>query len=377
MPASAIPAALPLPEEVAGVGERLDLLEKLTSIGAPTFEEASRSEFVFHWLKAEGLAGVNRDELGNVWVDLSGGNESVCLLDAHLDTVFPEKSITIRREGARWYAPGIFDNTAACAQLMLWTREAAHRGRPRPFLVSFTVGEEGGGDLQGIRAVTERFRSRLRAALVFDLDLDGYSRRAVGSLRYRLQWTGPGGHSWNDYGAPSAIHRAADWIMRLRTAFPWRRGLHSFNIGTFEGGSGVNVIAGQAAATLDIRSVDASFLEAFSTWLEAAAPGAASPSSVIPIGRRPAGLLPPDHSLVTLLRGVHDNLGIRGAETTLSTNGNALLAAGVPTLVTGLARGANIHRADEYLDLSSLGPGQAKLAALADRWENFHENQHH
>jgi tripeptide aminopeptidase len=351
--------------------DRITLLEEITRIGAPTFAEAARADFVFQWLETVCGAGVGRDDLGNVWIDLSGGGDAVCLLDAHIDTVFPDRSVAIRKDGERWHAPGIFDNTAACAQLMLWAREVSRARRTRPFVVTFTVGEEGTGDLCGIRAMTERFLPRLCGAMVFDLDLNICSRQAVGSLRYRLQWSSAGGHSWNDFGTPGAIQRAAQWIARLPVLHPWRKGLHSFNIGTIEGGTGINVIAGHAAAALDARSTDPSFLHAFGKWIESPRTDADAPDEVTCIGCRPAGFLREDHPLYALQGRVHANLGLACTEVALSTNGNALLAARVPTLVTGLASGGNIHRPDEYLDLPSHEMGSAKLAALTDLWEQL------
>lgn len=355
---------MPSPDSPEILSELLDLLKTLTAIGAPTFRENRRSEFIQHWLRKKIDHPVEHDTLGNVWVDFSGGAGEVCLLDAHIDTVFPDETITICQDGDCIRAPGILDNTVACAMLMIWAAYFAKGGSP--ILLCFTVGEEGEGNLRGIRAIIERFRPRLGRAWVFDLGLKTAALQAVGSYRTHLAWHTPGGHSWAHFGQPSAIHLMARWIARLDAAFPWHAGIHSYNIGRVGGGDGINVIASSSELTLDVRSVEPDFLKAFPEWLGQSL-HLEDPNIAIErteLGLRPAGRLTPDQTMLDRLQDVHFRLGIPLNFGVYSSNANTLLAEGVPTIVTGLATGSGIHSDAEYLEISSLAPGFQKLVML-------------
>jgi tripeptide aminopeptidase len=346
--------------------ELLSLLKTLAAVGAPTFQEKRRSDFIREWLGSKLNHLVESDELGNVWIDFSEGADSVCLIDAHMDTVSPLETVPIREEGDHLAAPGIFDNTVACAMLMLW---AARQGaRRRPILVSFTVGEEGEGNLCGIRAVVKRFRSRIRQAWVFDLGLRTASVQAVGSYRARLTWKTSGGHSWAHFGQPSAVHEMSRWIARLETDFPWRSGTHSYNIGRVQGGEGINVIASSAELILDVRSVEPAFLQHFADWLTSRGKPDTNGVAVeiFELGVRPAGNLPPDQPMLNILRDVHAQLAIPLNFGIYSSNGNLLLGEGIPTVVTGLAVGSGVHTEAEYLELSSLPSGFQKLTRILE-----------
>lgn len=339
-----------------------EVLSRLTAIGAPSFQEEARAKWILAWLRERGLRSGICDAVGNVLVDLSGGSSRLRLLDAHIDTVFSYKKVAITRRGNLWSAPGIFDNTVSCAQLLCLADEIRKQNRPVPLLLSFTVGEEGAGNLRGIREVAKTQKSRLTDAIVFDLDLEVLTRVAVGSRRYALEWKGVGGHSWNDFGTPSAIHDAVQWLEKLRRAFPWRKGRQTFNVGTITGGAGVNVIADRVDAMLDVRSTDPTFLETFASWLRR------QPMKgfhFTETGNRPAGSLPSQHPLVREVRNIHSSLGLQTSMQALSTNANALFEADIPAVSTGLARGGRIHTENEYLERDSLTSGMNKLRALA------------
>lgn len=346
--------------------ELTSLLKTLAAVGAPTFQEKRRSDFIRDWLTSKLSRPVESDELGNVWVDFSEGADPVCLIDAHMDTVSPLDTVPVRQEGDCLAAPGIFDNTVACAMLMIWA--ARQDAGPLPILLSFTVGEEGEGNLCGIRAVVNRFRSRLRQAWVFDLGLRTASVQAVGSYRARIAWRTSGGHSWAHFGQPSAVHEMARWIARLETAFPWRAGTHSYNIGRVQGGEGINVIASSAELILDVRSVEPAFLKTFPEWLSVSlkpdAPGVTIETTEL--GVRPAGNLPPDQKMLNILQDAHAQLAIPLTFGIYSSNGNLLLGEEIPTIVTGLAVGSGVHTEAEYLELSSLPSGLRKLTRILE-----------
>lgn len=349
-----------------------DLLERLVRVGAPTFHEANRSRFIEAWLREHVDAAVGRDELGNVWADLSGGAPSVHLLDAHIDTVFPYPQVTLVKDGDRWHAPGVIDNTASCALLMTWARRVARRDRPVPLLLSFTVAEENEGNLVGIRKLAAAFRDRLAGACVLDLRLNSACRQAVGSHRYHLRWTAAGGHSWGKFGRTSAIHAMADWIHSLKSAFPWRKGLHSYNVGLVHGGRGETSIASEAELKLDVRSIEPAFLRSFGAWLDeqiasSAVGEDAAPLSLLASRERPAGSVPQDHPLVAMLNDVHAELGVPLTFGCMSTNANALYEANIPAVTTGLTSGDGVHTEAEYLDVPSLGQGFRKLCLIGRR----------
>jgi len=342
------------------------LLEELTSIGAPTFREKRRSDFIKSWLCNNVDDSATNDEIGNVWLDLSKGGDRLHLVDAHIDTVFSYETVTIRKDRERWWAPGILDNTVSCAMLMMWAKMVARNAGVQPILLTFTVGEEGEGNLRGMRQTNDRFGSRLASALVLDLSLDAASFQAVGSSRFRIGWKTAGGHSWSQFGQPSAIHEMARWVTRLENAFPWKEGSHSFNVGTVEGGVGVNVIAEHAQITLDVRSIDPDFLQDLDKWMEQAAASKDENIAItsVDLGKRPASSLDPDASMVAAIEQIHRDLEIPLRFAVYSTNGNTLLASNIPTITTGLALGGGIHTEHEYLEVASLPTGFAKLCQL-------------
>lgn len=356
--------------------EILAILDELVRIGAPTFQEKRRVDFIEAWLLKHAPGVIpGRDEDGNLWVDLSDGVQKVHIFDAHTDTVFPDEIVEIRKEAEHWHALGIFDDTVACALLMEWVRRTAAKGGKVPFLVTFTVGEEGEGNLLGARRMAEQFCERALDAWCFDLGTKSASHTAVGSLRHEVEFTVQGGHSWGDFGRPNALHEAARWIMTLESEFPWENGERTFNVGTMEGGSGVNVIAATARFKLDVRSISPEFLSRYEAWLEEQKVAFDTRDdlslSLREIGRRPAGSLSAfgaeKDRLVGLVEAVNRELGLPLQWACYSTNGNAFFAKGVPTMVTGLANGAGVHTRSESLELASVALGWEKLERIASK----------
>ncbi len=346
----------------------LPLLETLTSIGAPTGAEGRRADFIQQWLAESVGLIAERDTLHNLVYDLSGGRSELTLLDAHTDTVFPDQALTVTKDGNRWSAPGIYDNTLCCVQLMMWLRAVARWQGTLPFLVSFTVGEEGTGDLRGIRAVVEHYGERLTEACIFDLGLDKITMQAVGSVRWVIRFQAAGGHSWGAFGQPSAVHAAAKWVAGLADRFAWRRNENSYNAGIIRGGTGVNAIAEQAEVVLDLRSIDPEELERRARALEADWVDFAKQEDVAvtaeQIGFRPAGHVPPDARVVRSVRTAIEQLGRTYRAAAGSNNANAVLAAAIPATCTGLGDGGGVHTREEYLDITSVEPGWHKLCLV-------------
>lgn len=345
-----------------------ELLDTLTRIGAPTGAEKRRADFIEFWIQTETGLSCERDSVGNVWVDLSEGASGIYLLDAHIDIVFSDETLDIVKEGDCWHAPGIFDNTVCCVHLMFLLRELSRIKRPLPFMISFTVGEEGRGDLCGIREIVRSHGSRLAEVCAFDLDLERVVVEAVGSVRWKITFRGKGGHSWGDFGTSSAIHVAAEWVHSLAGRFSWESRVNSYNVGVIQGGTGVNAIAETTELLLDLRSVEAESLKQRAAAIEEDLRGVDGRNGMRVtferIGYRPAGKTPRDSKILAALNAVSGELGLMAQEEVSSTNANAPLDAGIPAVCTGLANGKGIHTREEFLYLSSTRPGWQKLCRM-------------
>lgn len=346
----------------------------IQQIAAPTFHESRRAAFVRDQLTQIGLVDVSTDAIGNVYGRVPGKARGPGLLiAAHLDTVFAESTdLTVRREGQRIYGPGLGDNSLGVAAL-LHLAMALHKHAITPahdiWLVA-NVGEEGLGDLRGMRAALEQLRGQIGVAIA--LEGTGHDRivhEAIGVRRYRITARAAGGHSWQNFGAPSAVHtlvRLADRLTRLDLP-PTRS---SFNIGVIEGGSSVNAIAEHASLLLDLRSVETEALMGLVRQVEKilASSRLASPDVAIKadiVGDRPAGRIPRDHRLVQLATAAYTAAGANVSYGVGSTDANVPLSQGIPAVCIGIADGANAHRLDEYIETSRIGNGMRALLWLA------------
>lgn len=344
------------------------LLEEFAQIGAPTGQEARRANFIVEWFEGIRVGSTFRDGIDNVIVDLSGGEGDLWLFDAHTDTVFADASPAVVREGDIWKCPGILDNSLSCVLLMLLGRELLVSGGNWPLAISFSVGEEGEGNLRGILAVGQKLKARLRGAWALDGHLERATIAASGSKRWKLVWSGPGGHSWSHFGRPSAIHAVGEWIAALRDLAPWKPYYLTYNVGKISGGLTVTTISAEAECLLDLRSVNPQALEEAS---EAAVCGARKIAQehglevrAELIGGRPAAEVPAGP--LNWVKKIHADLGLPFEGVINSTNANGLLALGIPATSTGLARGAQIHSREEWLDLGSIPSGWHKLWKLVD-----------
>jgi acetylornithine deacetylase/succinyl-diaminopimelate desuccinylase-like protein len=235
-----------------------DLQSALTEIPAPSFQEEKRAASVRAVFAAEGLP-VQSDKLGNVIAELRGANDKECILiAAHLDTVFPaDTDVKVRREGDRLLAPGISDNGTGLAALAAIVRafQAAKVRPQRTILFAANVGEEGEGNLRGMRALIDAYRPRLRAVIVLDgSGTDHVTTKALASRRLEVVITGPGGHSWSDFGMVNPINALVRGSVRfINTKIPVSPRT-TFNLGQVEGGTSVNSIPHEAKLKVDLRS---------------------------------------------------------------------------------------------------------------------------
>jgi acetylornithine deacetylase/succinyl-diaminopimelate desuccinylase-like protein len=349
----------------------LDLACNIQQIPAPTFAEADRAAFVRDQFAALGLADVEIDDLGNVYARRPGrGGAAPVLLTAHTDTVFPAGTpLTLERSPERIAGPGIGDNSLGVAGLfgVVW----ALGGDPLPgdLFLAANVGEEGLGDLRGMRRVMDRLGQQVSATIVLEgMALGHIYHSAIGVRRYRLTARTEGGHSWLHFGRPSAIHslvRLGAQITDLVVPLAPRT---TYNIGTIAGGTSINTIAREATFDLDLRSEAPALLQALVARVEGLAAGCNTPEVEVEarvIGDRPAGAIPREHPLVQLAARALDEADAGGYTfETGSTDANVPLSRGLACVCLGLTRGANSHRPDEYIETRDVGKGLASVVKV-------------
>jgi tripeptide aminopeptidase len=351
------------------VQQLLDLACQIQQIPAPTFQEAARAAFVRDRLAAEGLADVERDELGNVFARRPGQRPDVApvLVTAHLDTVFPaETPLTLVRSAERIAGPGIGDNSLGVAGLfgLVW----ALRGQPLPgdLFLAANVGEEGLGDLRGMRRVMDRLGARVRNTIVLEgMALGHIYHAALGVRRYRMTTRTEGGHSWLHFGRPSAIHALVHLGAKITVLPLPATPRTTFNIGTITGGTSVNTIAREASFDLDLRSEAPGMLANLAARVETLAAEAGTSELTVEakiIGDRPTGSIPREHPLVQLAAQALADVGVTDCTFEMgSTDANIPLSRGLPCVCLGLARGANSHRPDEYIETRDVDRGLASV----------------
>jgi len=335
-----------------------DLIE-LAQTPAPTFAEEPR----MRWLsdRLEGSPGrCQRDGVGNTIWEWGTGRPRV-VLAAHVDTVFPaDTDLTVRSDGADLVGPGIGDNAAAVAVAVNVVEVLLADEVLAPGAVAFTVGEEGLGNLRGATNVCRSLDPEGFVAIEGH-GLDEVLTDAVGSIRARVRVTGPGGHSWQNRGTPSAINgliTLAEEVRALDTSEA------PVNIGKFEGGRSVNTIADDASMLVERRALDQEPLDQFERAIGSLALPETLRIDTEIVGRRPAGRLARDAPLLRTVLAVRDRLGLPTTLSEGSTDANAALAAGIPALCIGVGRGSGMHSLQERIDRRSLERGAVLLGAL-------------
>jgi acetylornithine deacetylase/succinyl-diaminopimelate desuccinylase-like protein len=359
------------------ISRLLKLTIQIQQIPAPTFHERERAEFIRARFLEEGLQDVETDAAGNVYARLPAGRQppiadrQPLIVTAHLDTVFPAGTdLATFREGERIYGPGIGDNSLGVAGLfgLLWLLRQRRIELPFDLWLAANVCEEGLGDLRGMKAVVERFGENARAYIILEGMALGYIyHRGLGVRRYRVSINTPGGHSWVDYGKPSAVHELTRLAARLTRLEVPQTPRTTLNVGVISGGTSVNTIAAQASFDLDLRSEDPAALENVAGRVERLCRSAGGPDVEVKveiIGARPAGGIPAAHPLVTLSA---DCLRAQGVEPKLSvgsTDANAPLSRGLPAVTLGLTTGGGAHTTREYIHLGPLEKGLEALVGV-------------
>ncbi len=341
----------------------------VTEIPAPPFQEIARAEAVKSLLTECGL-DVSIDKTGNVIGELPGATDKeIVMLTAHLDTVFPPGTeVKVRRDGVRLSAPGISDNGTGLAGLIAIARAIHEAGiKPRrTILFVADVGEEGEGNLRGMRALVDTYHANLKAAVVLDgSGTDHVTTKALASRRLEVQITGPGGHSWSDFGMPNPINALVRGSIRfINTKVP-ASPRTTFNLGQIEGGTSVNSIPYEAKLKVDIRSESEDELVKLESALrESIAAGARDEMEssrdrskgklewkIDVLGTRPGGELSPNSQLFAALRAADDYVGNQSRVERSSTDANIPLAAGIEAISIGAGgTGGGAHSLQEWYE---------------------------
>jgi tripeptide aminopeptidase len=343
---------------------------ELAEIPAPTGLEAARQERVRTWWLEDGWTDVHGDEVGNLWARVRPGEGPAVVICAHLDTVFDDTvDHSVRRDGTLLRGPGVGDDSVGVAALSAVGALLADAPGGAPAWIVATVGEEGLGNLLGISEVIRQDHVPLAAVVAIEGNYLGrIATVGVGSVRWRVTVTGPGGHAWEQAGAPSAVHAAAQLVTAL-AALPVSG--TAVNVGMFSGGEAVNARARQAVFLVDMRATGAAELADLEARARrvVSAPAGEITVAVEELGRRPAGDLAQTHPLAVAAAGALGAAGLPAAFTAASTDANAAHAAGVPAIAIGVTTGAGEHTPDEWIDTSQLGTGLKCAAATITGWE--------
>ncbi|HET7583695.1 MAG TPA: M20/M25/M40 family metallo-hydrolase [Gemmatimonadaceae bacterium] len=363
----------------------LEMQRAIAEIPAPTGEEARRAAWIAERFCALGLRDVRTDEVGNVIArragvgDAGGAAVAVC---AHLDTVFPATdAIVVKRDGDRLTGPGVGDNARGLAAMLALAEVLDDSQLTTRFPVEFvaTVGEEGAGDLRGAKHYVATHCASTRALIALDgAGDDRVVHRALGSRRFHIALTGPGGHSWNAYGVANPVHALALAAAQLARLVVPSDARTTVSVGRIGGGISVNAIPKDGWLELDARSLAPGALDTIHARVleivRAAAedenrrrtPGTAPlTEDVRIIGDRPGGETPVDHPLVQLAVDATRAIGGEPELAAASTDANVAIALGIPAIAIGAGGvGGGAHTPEEWYDNRDGAAGLARALAI-------------
>ena len=347
--------------------EHLELLKTLAAIPAPSHQEDKRAEFISGWLENNGADTVYIDSAKNVVLPL--GNGPYLAVMAHTDVVFPDMdSLPVHEKDELLFAPGVGDDTANVAALMLCAKFFLLYPEqiPEPLLIVFNSCEEGLGNLKGVRQIMADYAGKIHSLVSFDCQSDSIITRAVGSERWRVRIETKGGHSFSDFGSPSAIAHLSGLVSSLyNQQIPQKENcITTFNVGLISGGTSVNTIAQSAEMTYEYRSNDRQCLAIMAEQFRDCISRASCEGVRIvlePLGIRPCGEdIPASAHEALIMRCRNAIRQIYHTDPPLcaaSTDANIPLSMGIPAATFGLYRGGGAHTREEYVRIDSLTPG--------------------
>src|SRR3984893_537100 len=360
---------------------------ELARIAAPPFGESARGQCLAAKFCELGLESVHTDEVGNVFGTHAGNGHGHVSLSAHMDTVFPAGTpLNIRPQGSRLYGPGVSDNGAGVTAMlaMVAALRALRIRHALPLLFIGNVGEEGEGDLRGMRHIFSqpRWKDQIHYSLVLDgAGADPIVAEAWGSRRFEVIVRGPGGHSWSDFGAPNPIVVLARAVQAFAQTPVPTSPKTTFNVGVIRGGTSVNSIPESASMSVDIRSTSMAEMERLERALRQALGQAVEEetratetrtasrrrpfglsSEVVVIGNRPAGELYPNARILQVIRAVDAQLGNAAQVQRASTDANIPLSLGLEAIaIGGGGAGGGAHTLQEWFDCNGRELGLKRI----------------
>jgi tripeptide aminopeptidase len=349
---------------------------EMARIAAPPFGESARAAWLSERFREVGLDDVRIDDVGNVFGTHPGAGTRSVALSAHIDTVFPTNTpLNIRQQGSRIYGPGVSDNGAGVAALLAIAAllRSVRIRHALPFVFIGNVGEEGEGDLRGMRHIfsTPRWKDAIAYSVVLDgAGADTIVAEALGSRRFEVIVRGPGGHSWSDFGAPNPIVILARAIETFAATAVPSTPKTTFNIGVIRGGTSVNSIPESASMKVDIRSTSMAEMERLEQSMRLALSHAVEDETmtaemrssaqkrpagvsceIVEIGNRPAGELVPGARILQVIRAVDAHLGNAAQVQRASTDANVPLSLGREAIAMGGGgSGGGAHTLQEWFD---------------------------
>ncbi|WP_374469029.1 M20/M25/M40 family metallo-hydrolase [Phenylobacterium sp.] len=361
---------------------------KLTEIPAPPFKEEARARAYMELLKAHGLTEVEMDAEGNVMglrrgTGPAGGK--VVVIAAHLDTVFPEgTNVKVRREGTKLHAPGVGDDTHSLAVLLAYVRalDAAKIKTKSDILFVGNVGEEGPGDLRGVRYLFTKGKYKDRIRAFFSMDGTAAERvtyGAVGSRRYRVTFKGPGGHSYGAYGVVNPMAAMGTTVVEMNKLTTPAKPKTTYATSVVGGGTSVNSIPESIWLEVDMRSESAEELAKLDGQFLQIVKGAVSAENkarntrfgevsadVKLIGDRPTGSTREDAEIVRVTKAAVQAAGYTPVLGASSTDSNMPISLGIPAVTIGSGgTGGRAHAPDEWIDLEKTQSVRGQAVGLA------------
>ncbi len=342
----------------------------IQSIPAPTFSEGARAAWIYREFSKLDLSQPEQDPIGNIYLRIPGGDKPPIVITAHLDTVFPlDISLEIQQNSDALFGPGIGDNSLSLAILFELAEDLTEFELPGDVWLVANVGEEGLGNLLGMRQVVSKFGHNVSSYIILEgMSLGHIYYKGLSVKRFRVSAEGPGGHSWIHSTRPSAIHTLIKISEELLHIEHSNSPKTSLNIGIFHGGTTVNSIASHAYFDLDLRSETEQGIDDLThrvTDILASMEIKDITLKTQEIGERPGGSLPLDHPILEAAKEALRSVGETDFSLEIgSTDANIPLSMGLPAICIGLTRGGGAHSMDEYIEISPIKRGYASLVKL-------------
>lgn len=355
------------------LNQLIDDTLSIQAIPSPTFAEAARASWVHQAFDKIQNGVAEQDPIGNVYFRIRGGDALPVIVTAHLDTVFSmDVSLSCHRTTERIAGPGIGDNSIGVASLLHLASDFLDSRPPGDIWFVANVGEEGLGNLAGMRHVIAKFGGEVSGYIVIEgMALGHIYHRGLPVRRYQISADGTGGHAWIHNQRPSAIHALIEVGRKLLALELPSMPKTTLNIGKLHGGTTVNSIARNAFLELDLRSEDAPTVENLSEQIVRTVEEMEISGITLKmkkIGDRPGGGIPEDHPLVSAATESLKNVGITQIMLEAgSTDASAPLSQGYPAVCVGLTRGGDAHSLNEFIEIAHIETGYQSIVNLIER----------